>query len=121
VKKVSKESFAQLFTPRNQKSSYSPLNKERLKNLIAKKKVIKPVLVTLPELPEGAFVIPPDILKALKADKLVWKNFQSFPERYKRIRIGFINGSRSRPDAFKQRLAYFTKMTAQNKRYGTMK
>lgn len=56
VKKIDEKSFVQRFTPRNPKSSYSPLNKERLKNLIAKKKVIKPVLATLPDLDRKSVV-----------------------------------------------------------------
>lgn len=30
--------------------------------------------------------IPEDILKRLKRDPTIWKNFQRFPESYKRIR-----------------------------------
>ena len=69
-------------------------------------------------LESGSFKIPKDILRALKRDPAVWRNFQSFPESYRRIRVGWIDGSRNRPDFFKQRLAYFIKMTAKNKRFG---
>src|SRR3989344_2059161 len=44
VKKIDSESFAQRFTPRNPKSAYSQPNKERLKKLVEKGKVIKQVL-----------------------------------------------------------------------------
>ena len=64
------------------------------------------------------FKLPHDILKALKADPIVWKNFKKFPEPYKHIRIGWVDGARKRPDVFKKRLQYFIKMTAQNKKYG---
>jgi hypothetical protein len=62
--------------------------------------------------------VAPDIIKALKQDKNTWKNFQKFPESYKRIRIGWIEGARGRPEIFKRRLQYFLKMTAKNKRFG---
>jgi len=47
-----------------------------------------------------------------------WKLFQTFPESYKRIRIGWIDAARRRPEIFRQRLRHFLKMTAQNKRFG---
>jgi hypothetical protein len=65
------------------------------------------------------FEIAPDILARIKADKQAWKHFQRFPERYKRIRIAFIEGGRRRPEVFEQRLSYFVKQTALNKRYGS--
>ena len=64
------------------------------------------------------FVVPPDILKALKADPETWRNFQSFPESYQRIRVGWIDLSRVRPDVMETRLRYFLKMTKAGKRYG---
>jgi len=48
----------------------------------------------------------------------MWKNFQGFPEPYKRIRIGFIEGARKRPEEFRRRLDHFLRMTRQNKRFG---
>ena len=64
------------------------------------------------------FVIPADILDALKADDQTWRNFEAFPESYKRIRVGWIDASRRRPEVFKQRLDYLARMTAQNERFG---
>ena len=63
-------------------------------------------------------IIAPDILKALKQDEKIWENFQKFSPSYQRIRIGWIEGARSRPEIFEQRLRYFLKMTAQNKKFG---
>ena len=65
-----------------------------------------------------AFVFAPDILKALRRDTVTWKNFSAFPESYRRIRVGWIDAARHRPDIFAQRLRYFLKMTAQNKKFG---
>jgi hypothetical protein len=44
------------------------------------------------------FIIPSDILNTLKSDGQIWKNFQSFPESYKRIRIAYIEYARTRSD-----------------------
>jgi hypothetical protein len=64
------------------------------------------------------FVLPPDIVRELKRDPKVWKNFQRFPKWYQRVRVGWLDMSRSREEIFQARLRYFLKMTAQNKRYG---
>jgi uncharacterized protein YdeI (YjbR/CyaY-like superfamily) len=118
VKKANDESHVQRFTPRNPKSSYSQLNKERLKKLLKQKKVIASVRETLSDLENEEFIFPKDTLDEIKKNKDAWKNFLKFSEAYKRIRIGFIDDSRIRPDIFKRRLDYFINMTAKNKQYG---
>jgi uncharacterized protein YdeI (YjbR/CyaY-like superfamily) len=119
VKKIEKDSRVQRFTPRNPKSSYSQLNKERLKRLLRKKKVIASVRQSLGDLENEKFIYPIDIVQEIRQNKEAWENYQKFSEAYKRIRIAFIDGARKRPDVMRQRLAYFLKMTAQNKKYGT--
>lgn len=118
VKKVDHESRAQRFTPRNPKSGWSELNKERARMMIEQGKMTRAGYAVLCDLSSNNFKIPADILNALKKDKEVWRNFQKFPDSYKRIRIGFIDGSRNRKEFFKQRLNYFLKMTRANKMYG---
>jgi len=118
VKKTEKDSHVQRFTPRNPKSSYSQLNKERLKKLLRKKKVIASVRKAIGDLENEEFIFPKDILSEIKKNEEAWKNYQKFSEAYKRIRIAFIDDARIRPDIFKVRLNYYIKMTAQNKHYG---
>lgn len=118
VKKTEKDSHVQRFTPRNPKSSYSQLNKERLKKLLKQKKVIAEVRKALGDLENEKFIFPKDIIEEIRMNKAAWKNYQEFSEAYKRIRIAFIDDARIRPDIFKVRLNYFIKMTAQNKQYG---
>lgn len=118
VKKIDDESFAQRFSRRNPKSGYSQANKERLRKLATDGKVIKDVLASLGDISVEKFEIPADILKAIKANKTAWVNFQNFSETYKRIRIAFIDGARNRPEEFKKRLNYFIKMTEKNKQFG---
>ena len=64
------------------------------------------------------FGFPPDILEAIKANKKAWENYQNFSASYRRIRIAYINGARSRPDEFKKRLNNFVKKAEQNKLIG---
>jgi uncharacterized protein YdeI (YjbR/CyaY-like superfamily) len=118
VKSLDDERTAQRFSPRKPKSKYSPANKERLRKLLKQRKVIKEVRETLEDISDESFDIPKDILKAIKANNQAWKNFQKFSEAYKRIRIGFIDGARKRPEEFKKRLRYFIQMTEKNKQYG---
>jgi len=118
VKKIDEERFAQRFSRRNPKTGYSQSNKERLGKLIAEGRVMKEVLATLNDIALEQFEIPRNIVEAIKADKEAWKNFQSFSETYKRIRIAFIDGARNRPKEFQKRLNYFIKMTEENKQFG---
>ena len=81
-------------------------------------RVVKEVLATLGNLGEEQPEIPPDILKAIRANRKAWKNFQKFSKPYIRIRIGFIDGARKRPKEFEKRLRYFIEMTGKNKQFG---
>ncbi len=123
MKGVDEETFAQRFTPRRSNSTLSQLNKERIYRLIEQKKMTPKGLTAIKHVFDATskrpkFIIPTDILKLLKEDKETWENFQKFPKSYKRIRIGWIESARIRPEDFNKRLNYFLKMTAKNKRYG---
>ena len=118
AKKLDEEHTAQRFSPRRPRAKYSQANIERLRYLVAKKKVIKEVAESLGDILNEKFVISEDILKAIKADKAAWKNFQKFSDSYKRIRIAFIEGARKRPAEFQKRLRYFIEMTEKNKMFG---
>ena len=118
VKTLDAERFAQKFSPRKPRSPYSQPNKERLRRLIKQGMVMKDVLATLGDIAAEEFEIPPDILKALKANVQAWKNFQSYSASYQRIRIAFIDAARGRPEEFRKRLKHFLRMTEQNKQFG---
>jgi uncharacterized protein YdeI (YjbR/CyaY-like superfamily) len=127
IRKVDDERFAQKFSPRRPKSVLSQMNRERVRKLIANKKMTKAGLAAIAHVydPEDdevdAFEVPKDILKELKSDKGTWRNFQSFPDEYKRIRVAWIDAARVRPEEFEKRLRYFLKMTKQGKRFGYVK
>jgi hypothetical protein len=80
--------------------------------------VTREVLVTLGDLNDEKFTIPPDILKPLKASKEAWKHFRKFPPEYQRIRIQYIDHARTRPEEFKKRLRNFLAMTGQGRQFG---
>ena len=104
------------------------MNKERIYDLMAQKKMTKTGLAAIAHVFDPTkdkvepFVIPADILESLKANKQAWRNFQGFPDSYKRIRIAFIE-SRKRHGKiqFQRSLDHFIDMTAKNKRFGFVK
>ncbi len=119
AKRVDEDRYAQRFTPRNNRSAYSEANLVRLRAIAAKGKVIPEVLEKVrPLLVEKPVVLPADIRAALKADPETWRNFQAFSDSYKRIRIGYIEGARDRPQEFAKRLRNFLKMTKANRFIG---
>lgn len=119
AKKIDRTRLAQRFTPRQKKSHWTELNKERARRLIARGRMTEAGYAVLPDLSLN-LQIPSDVKAALMADKETWQNFQKFPELYKRIRIGFIEEMRGKPDVFQTRLKNFLKKTKQNKMFGKM-
>lgn len=131
VKSIDAGRYAQRFSPRRAKSRLSELNKERIRRLIKAKKMRRAGLAILEQHlhpPSGSArlrrvrsgPLPQDILDAIEANANAWKHFPRLPASYRRIRIGFIDASRNRPDFFRRRLAYFIAMTARNKKFGMM-
>ena len=119
AKKIDEDRYAQRFTPRAPKSSFSESNIARLRAMAAKGKIMPEVLERVrPLLAAKPLRIAPDILAALKADPETWKNFRAFSEAYKRIRIGYLEGARDRPEQFEKRLRNLLKMTKQNRLIG---
>lgn len=72
----------------------------------------------LPDLSVNGFTIDDDILKALQADEQIWKNFQSFPPLYRRVRIDTIRIKRKQPELFQSRLQKFLVNTKAGIMYG---
>jgi uncharacterized protein YdeI (YjbR/CyaY-like superfamily) len=125
VKKIDEERFAQRFSPRRKNSVLSQMNKERIRELIREKRMTKTGLEALAHVfnpktdKTEKLIIPVDILEKLQANKNAWKYFRKMPLPYKRIRIAYIqNYKQYNLNIYKKSLAYFIKMTAQNKRIG---
>jgi len=126
LKPIDADRFAQRFSPRRPTSRLSEMNRERVRRLIAAGRMTKAGLERIAHVfhprqdakRKLQWEIPADIRRRLERDVVAWKNFRRFPESYRRIRIGWIAAARHRPEVFQQRLRYFLKMTAQNKRFG---
>ena len=124
VKNLDDERFAQRFTPRRKSSQLSQMNRERARKMISQKKMTGVGLKAIahafdPGSEVEEFVIPRDILMAIRKDRFAWKNFQGFPESYKRIRIAYIDDPRALgKEAFQKSLDNFIRKTSNNRMFG---
>lgn len=122
VKKVDAHSRAQRFTPRRKGSPLSEMNKARARRLVREGRMTAAGRAALGSaLKREPLVVAPDVRRALRAEPGASARFEKLPVAYKRIRLGFIEGARGRPEIFRIRLSYFVRMTAQGKRYGMVR
>jgi uncharacterized protein YdeI (YjbR/CyaY-like superfamily) len=122
VKKVDAHSRAQRFTPRRNGSPVSEMNKARARRLVREGRMTPVGRAALGStLRREAPVVAPDVRRALRAEPGAWERFDKLPVAYKRIRLGFIEGARGRPEVFSTRLRYFVRMTARGKQYGMVR
>lgn len=127
VKKIDEDRYAQRFSPRKPTSILSQMNRERLMRLVAERRMtpagLKAVAHVFHESHAPAAVkLRKDTEKAIRKDPLAWEHFQKLPERYKRIRIAYIEEMRPYSmEGYRKRLAHFIKKTAQNKRFGLIR
>lgn len=117
-KRFDEESTAQRFSRRRKNSSFSQLNKERLKWLLERDMVHRSVKEIALQAVQERVVFPPDIIAALKNDPVVWEHYQNFSDSYKRIRIAYIANARTRPEEFSRRLSSFIRNTKKNRLLG---
>ena len=118
IKSLDEENAIQRFSPRNPKSSYSQPNKERMKWLLKQNMIHPSILKKAKQIASEKFVFPEDIMGAIKKDKTAWKNYNTFSDTYKRIRIAYIDSARERPEEFRKRLKNLINKTRENKQIG---
>jgi uncharacterized protein YdeI (YjbR/CyaY-like superfamily) len=122
VKKLDARSRAQRFTPRRMGSPVSEMNRARARRLVRDRRMTAAGRAALGSaLRREPLVVAGDVRRALRAEPGAWSRFERLPVAYKRIRLGFIEGARGRPEIFTTRLRYFARMTAQGKRYGMVR
>ena len=110
--------FTKRFTPRRDRSPYSRPNIERLIWLDSKGMIHPKIRPQVECLITTEYVFPEDIMDEIRKDGTVWKNYQSFSEPYKRIRVAYIDAARKRPEEFRKRLDNFISMTGKNRIIG---
>lgn len=124
VKKYDEDSTVQRITPRRKKSFLSELNRQRIwklqKNGLMTPAGIDPIRDQIGS-PDDPWEIPGWVEAQLRADPIVWANFEQFPPLYQRLKISWVAEiqAESRRAEAQKRLDYLIKMTRQGKKYGT--
>lgn len=117
-KKISETGLAQRLSPRSKKSSWTELNKERVRRLEKLGLMCDEGRKVLPDMGHDSFKIDSVIEQRLKEKKQVYDNFLTFPALYQRIRIDTIQSNKNEPEIFNTRLDKFIINTNENKMYG---
>ncbi len=105
----------QRFTPRGKNSSWTELNKERVRRLERLGLMTDAGRAVLPDM---SFTIHPDIEEAIRAGG-VWEIFASFPPLYKRVRASNLAAAKKRSATeYRKALAHFLEQTRAGKLYG---
>jgi uncharacterized protein YdeI (YjbR/CyaY-like superfamily) len=118
VKSIDEDRYAQRFTPRRVRSRYSQANKERLRRLIDRGRVMPEITEQVMDVLDEPFVVPPDIEAALRVDPVVWQNFTAYSDAYQRIRIAYVDSARNQQGEFDKRLANLLRKTAADSQFG---
>lgn len=110
----------QRFSPRKKSSPWSELNIERCRRLEKLHLMTDAGRKVLPEsIRSDDFAIDSEILEAFGENLVAWKNFQSFPELYKRIRIDTIQRDKRKDiEIFRKRLDRLIQKSEQGKMFG---
>jgi len=131
VKRIDEEKYAQKFTPRNEKSNWSELNKKRARKMIKAGRMDQAGLAKFKQAgnqkkekskdapPKKRLVVSPDLKKALSANKKALENFNNFAPSYRRLYIGWITAAK-RPETREKRIKQTVKWSAENKKPGMM-
>ncbi|WP_379126799.1 YdeI family protein [Paenibacillus sp. sgz500958] len=117
-KKISETELAQRLSPRSKRSSWTELNKERVRRLERLGLMRDEGRKVLPDMDHDSFKIDKLIEQRLQEDRQVYENFRAFPALYTRVRIDTIQSNINQPELFKNRLDKFIANTKINKMYG---
>jgi uncharacterized protein YdeI (YjbR/CyaY-like superfamily) len=102
---VDAERFRQRWTPRRPGSVWSQANKDRVERLTAQGRMSRAGLAAVAAARktgkwQAAYTnrredaVPPDLVKALRADPAAWRNFQAFAPTYRNLYTGWVLSAR---------------------------
>ncbi|MGG6312429.1 YdeI/OmpD-associated family protein [Paenibacillus macerans] len=117
-KKTSETELAQRLSPRSPKSSWTELNKERVRRLEKLGFMTDEGRKSLPDMDPDSFKIDKVIEQRLQGEQQVYEQFLAFPALYQRVRIDTIQSVKNQPELFMRRLDKFITNTRENKMYG---
>ncbi|AKB84248.1 hypothetical protein MCMEM_0195 [Methanococcoides methylutens MM1] len=127
VRRIDEETYAQRYTPRNKRSQWSEINRQRARKMIEQSKMTEAGLQklgnALNEPPEPPRVnpddIPADMKAALKSDDLAWRNFSAFAPGYRRNYIEWVLDAK-REETRVRRINSVVERSRENKKPGMM-
>ncbi|MCK8486892.1 YdeI/OmpD-associated family protein [Paenibacillus sp. MBLB2552] len=117
-KKISSTETAQRLSPRRLKSSWTELNKARVRRQEKLGFMTDEGRRVLPEMDPDSFQIDSVIEQRLQEDPQLYENFLAFPALYQRVRIDTIQSVMNQPELFRSRLDKFITYTRNNQMYG---
>ena len=103
LKRIDDEKHAQRYTPRNPKSIWSKVNKERAERMIEAGQMTDAGLVKIREAKKSGwwenaytttrrdYEMSPEMKKVLMSDTEAWKNFQNLGRSYQNTYVFFVN------------------------------
>jgi uncharacterized protein YdeI (YjbR/CyaY-like superfamily) len=128
IKKIDEEKYARKFTPRNDKSLWSELNKKRVNKMIKEGKMTDAGLAKIQKAkktglwqkeprPQISLDMPPEFAKALAKNKKAKENFDALAASYRKYYIGWIAIAK-RPQTKNRRIAESIALLEQGKKLG---
>ena len=128
VKRIDEKTFCQKFTPRKDKSSWSPTNKKRVNKLMRQGLMTPAGLAKIKaakkngeweksEKTVSQLTIPPELLQTLSKNKKALTNFRNFPPSVQRNFINWILSAK-RPETKTRRIQQAAELAQLNKRPG---
>lgn len=117
-KKIDDNQMAQRYSPRKKRSSWTELNKERVRRLDKLGFMTDAGKRVLPDMNAESFIINEEILAILRQDEALYRNFRALPELYVRIKIDNIQSVRNDETLYHNRLTKFIEHTRIDKMYG---
>ena len=87
MKRIDDGKPIQHFTPRRRGSNWCEQNLERCRRLIKLGEMTPAGLAVIPDIDPSHFVFEDWAIDAIRKDSVAWKNYLSFPENYRRIKL----------------------------------
>ena len=128
TKRIDDEAYAVRFTPRKSGAIWSESNKRRVAKMIEQGLMTPIGLAKIEEAKlngewdkasqrEDISIVPEDLMRAIRADKLAQKNFEHMPPSQKRMYIVFVSSAKR--DATRQRrIKQAIQMLKENQKFG---
>jgi len=128
VKSIDTQTYMQKYTPRRKNSIWSELNKTRVQKMISEGKMTQAGYDQIEIAKKNGqwekaysskteFEMPKELLKALKANPIAFKNFYNFPPSGQNNYIGWIISAK-REDTIKRRIAFVVERSKKNLKPG---